>query len=157
MTIPRPRRRDLSASPCGFCAGAGRATQAAEVALEQYGAPVSIRHEIVHDKYIVKSLRTKGANLRRADGGGPEGFLVMVSAYGAAPIVHAGSAETMSAVGPTAALLGTSSRHDRSGLRQPVCQEPSGLRSARTGDTRPDQELGSSPGEAGRAWGRRHR
>ena len=51
----------LLASPRGFCAGVDRAIQIVEVALEKYGAPVYVRHEIVHNKYVVDSLKAKGA------------------------------------------------------------------------------------------------
>lgn len=49
------------AMPRGFCAGVDRAIQIVELALEKYGAPVYVRHEIVHNKYVVDSLREKGA------------------------------------------------------------------------------------------------
>lgn len=51
----------LLASPRGFCAGVDRAIQIVEKALEKYGAPVYVRHEIVHNKYVVDSLKAKGA------------------------------------------------------------------------------------------------
>jgi 4-hydroxy-3-methylbut-2-enyl diphosphate reductase len=51
----------LLASPRGFCAGVDRAIQIVEKALIKYGAPVYVRHEIVHNKYVVDSLRAKGA------------------------------------------------------------------------------------------------
>ncbi|MEM7650542.1 MAG: 4-hydroxy-3-methylbut-2-enyl diphosphate reductase [Pseudomonadota bacterium] len=51
----------LLAAPRGFCAGVDRAIQIVELALEKYGAPVYVRHEIVHNKYVVNSLREKGA------------------------------------------------------------------------------------------------
>lgn len=49
------------AAPRGFCAGVDRAIQIVEMALEKYGAPVYVRHEIVHNKYVVDSLKNKGA------------------------------------------------------------------------------------------------
>src|SRR5246500_5647769 len=49
------------AQPRGFCAGVVRAIDAVERTLEKYGAPVYVRHEIVHNKYVVESLRRKGA------------------------------------------------------------------------------------------------
>ena len=49
------------AAPRGFCAGVDRAIQIVERALNKYGAPVYVRHEIVHNKYVVESLKTKGA------------------------------------------------------------------------------------------------
>lgn len=51
----------LLAAPRGFCAGVDRAIQIVEKALDKYGAPVYVRHEIVHNKYVVESLRKKGA------------------------------------------------------------------------------------------------
>ncbi|MBH0237142.1 4-hydroxy-3-methylbut-2-enyl diphosphate reductase [Methylobrevis albus] len=48
-------------APRGFCAGVDRAIQIVELALERYGAPVYVRHEIVHNKYVVEGLRRKGA------------------------------------------------------------------------------------------------
>ena len=51
----------LLAAPRGFCAGVDRAIQIVEMALEKYGAPVYVRHEIVHNKFVVDSLREKGA------------------------------------------------------------------------------------------------
>ncbi len=49
------------AAPRGFCAGVDRAIQIVELALEKYGAPVYVRHEIVHNRYVVESLKAKGA------------------------------------------------------------------------------------------------
>ncbi|MEO1206961.1 MAG: 4-hydroxy-3-methylbut-2-enyl diphosphate reductase [Pseudomonadota bacterium] len=51
----------LLANPRGFCAGVDRAIQIVELALEKYGAPVYVRHEIVHNKYVVETLKSKGA------------------------------------------------------------------------------------------------
>lgn len=51
----------ILASPRGFCAGVDRAIQIVERSLEKYGAPVYVRHEIVHNKYVVEGLRNKGA------------------------------------------------------------------------------------------------
>jgi 4-hydroxy-3-methylbut-2-enyl diphosphate reductase len=57
----KPPLRVLLCAPRGFCAGVVRAIDAVERALEKYGAPVYVRHEIVHNKYVVESLRRKGA------------------------------------------------------------------------------------------------
>ena len=51
----------LLANPRGFCAGVERAIEIVERALEQYGAPIYVRHEIVHNKTVVEDLRRKGA------------------------------------------------------------------------------------------------
>ena len=51
----------LLASPRGFCAGVDRAIQIVEIAIEKYGPPIYVRHEIVHNQYVVNSLKSKGA------------------------------------------------------------------------------------------------
>jgi 4-hydroxy-3-methylbut-2-enyl diphosphate reductase len=57
----RPPLTIYLASPRGFCAGVDRAIQIVELALEKYGAPVYVRHAIVHNRYVVESLKAKGA------------------------------------------------------------------------------------------------
>ena len=59
--LDRPELHILLCAPRGFCAGVVRAIDVVEKALEKYGAPVYVRHEIVHNKYVVDSLRAKGA------------------------------------------------------------------------------------------------
>jgi 4-hydroxy-3-methylbut-2-enyl diphosphate reductase len=59
--VPRPRLTVLLASPRGFCAGVDRAIQIVERAIEKYGAPVYVRHEIVHNRHVVERLRSLGA------------------------------------------------------------------------------------------------
>ncbi len=81
-------RRVLLAAPRGYCAGVDRAVIAVEKALEQYGAPVYVRHEIVHNKYVVKTLEKKGAIFVEETEEVPEGNIVIFSAHGVAPVVH---------------------------------------------------------------------
>ncbi|MFG2223772.1 4-hydroxy-3-methylbut-2-enyl diphosphate reductase [Streptomyces sp. NPDC050161] len=85
---PRAERRVLLAAPRGYCAGVDRAVIAVEKALEQYGAPVYVRHEIVHNKYVVKTLEKKGAIFVEETEEVPEGNIVIFSAHGVAPAVH---------------------------------------------------------------------
>jgi len=59
--LNRPPLRVLIAAPRGFCAGVDRAIQIVELALEKYGAPVYVRHEIVHNRFVVDRLRELGA------------------------------------------------------------------------------------------------
>jgi 4-hydroxy-3-methylbut-2-enyl diphosphate reductase len=61
VTVPKPPLKILLAAPRGFCAGVDRAIQIVEQALTKFGAPVYVRHEIVHNRYVVDSLRAKGA------------------------------------------------------------------------------------------------
>ncbi|WP_351226189.1 4-hydroxy-3-methylbut-2-enyl diphosphate reductase [Streptomyces sp. NPDC002133] len=86
-------RRVLLAAPRGYCAGVDRAVIAVEKALEQYGAPIYVRHEIVHNKYVVQTLEKKGAIFVETTEEVPEGSIVMFSAHGVAPIVHDEAAE----------------------------------------------------------------
>jgi 4-hydroxy-3-methylbut-2-enyl diphosphate reductase len=58
---PKPPLEILLCAPRGFCAGVDRAIQIVELALQRFGAPVYVRHEIVHNRYVVDSLRDKGA------------------------------------------------------------------------------------------------
>src|SRR5215471_9187293 len=60
-TDRKPPLKVLLCSPRGFCAGVVRAIDSVERALERYGAPVYVRHEIVHNRYVVESLKAKGA------------------------------------------------------------------------------------------------
>src|SRR4051794_13000214 len=58
---PRPQLTVLLATPRGFCAGVDRAIQIVELAIEKYGAPVYVRHEIVHNRHVVDRLKAMGA------------------------------------------------------------------------------------------------
>ncbi|WP_079167006.1 4-hydroxy-3-methylbut-2-enyl diphosphate reductase [Streptomyces oceani] len=80
--------RVLLAAPRGYCAGVDRAVIAVEQALEQYGAPIYVRHEIVHNKYVVRSLEQKGAVFVEETEEVPPGEIVIFSAHGVAPTVH---------------------------------------------------------------------
>lgn len=76
------------AAPRGFCAGVDRAIQIVELALQKYGAPVYVRHEIVHNKFVVDSLRVKGAIFVEDLGEIPnDGQPVIFSAHGVAKSV----------------------------------------------------------------------
>ncbi|MDN3296674.1 4-hydroxy-3-methylbut-2-enyl diphosphate reductase [Streptomyces ficellus] len=90
---PSPDKRVLLAAPRGYCAGVDRAVIAVEKALEQYGAPIYVRHEIVHNKYVVQTLEKKGAIFVDETAEVPEGSIVMFSAHGVAPTVHQEAAE----------------------------------------------------------------
>lgn len=85
----------LLASPRGFCAGVDRAISIVERSLEKFGAPVYVRHEIVHNKYVVDSLKQKGAIFVKELDEVPEGAKVVFSAHGVPKSVpeHAASAK----------------------------------------------------------------
>ena len=72
----------LIAAPRGFCAGVDRAIRIVELALERYGAPVYVRHEIVHNKFVVDSLKAKGAIFVPELDQVPDGVPVVFSAHG---------------------------------------------------------------------------
>ena len=84
-TLPgadKPPLKLLVAAPRGFCAGVDRAIQIVELALERYGAPVYVRHEIVHNKYVVDGLKEKGAIFVEEVDKVPDGVPVIFSAHG---------------------------------------------------------------------------
>jgi 4-hydroxy-3-methylbut-2-en-1-yl diphosphate reductase len=75
----------LLAAPRGFCAGVDRAVLIVEKALEAYGAPVYVRHEIVHNTHVVESLRREGAIFVEDETEVPDGAVVVFSAHGSPP------------------------------------------------------------------------
>ncbi|HEX8223339.1 MAG TPA: 4-hydroxy-3-methylbut-2-enyl diphosphate reductase [Allosphingosinicella sp.] len=83
----------LIAAPRGFCAGVDRAIRIVELALERYGAPVYVRHEIVHNKFVVDSLKAKGAVFVPELDEVPDGVPVVFSAHGVPKAVPAKAAE----------------------------------------------------------------
>ena len=78
----------LMASPRGFCAGVERAIEIVERALEKHGAPVYVRHEIVHNKRVVETLRAKGAIFVEEVDDIPEGAITVFSAHGVSDAVE---------------------------------------------------------------------
>ena len=79
----------LIAAPRGFCAGVDRAIHIVELALERFGAPVYVRHEIVHNKFVVDSLKAKGAVFVSELDEVPDGVPVVFSAHGVPKMVPA--------------------------------------------------------------------
>ena len=79
----------LLANPRGFCAGVERAIETVERALELHGAPIYVRHEIVHNKYVVDDLRAKGAVFVEELDEVPPGGTVIFSAHGVSQQVRA--------------------------------------------------------------------
>lgn len=83
--FPNPSKtplRLLLAAPRGFCAGVDRAIDIVELALQRYGAPVYVRHEIVHNRFVVDTLKTKGAIFVEELDEVPDGVPVVFSAHG---------------------------------------------------------------------------
>ena len=78
----RPPLKLLIAAPRGFCAGVDRAIEIVERALEKYGAPVYVRHEIVHNRYVVDALKEKGAIFVEELDEVPDDVPVVFSAHG---------------------------------------------------------------------------
>ncbi|MFY3952390.1 4-hydroxy-3-methylbut-2-enyl diphosphate reductase, partial [Achromobacter xylosoxidans] len=77
------------AQPRGFCAGVDRAIDIVERALELHGAPIYVRHEIVHNRYVVEDLRAKGAIFIDELDDAPTGAIVVFSAHGVSKAVRA--------------------------------------------------------------------
>ena len=89
----RDGKRVLLAEPRGYCAGVDRAVETVELALERHGAPVYVRHEIVHNRHVVETLAKRGAVFVDETDEVPEGSIVVFSAHGVAPTVRESAAE----------------------------------------------------------------
>ncbi len=83
----------LLASPRGFCAGVERAIESVERALQRFGPPVYVRHEIVHNRHVVEALRAKGAVFVEEPAQVPQGSLLVFSAHGVSPAVRKAAEE----------------------------------------------------------------
>ena len=79
----------LLANPRGFCAGVDRAISIVERALEMYGAPIYVRHEVVHNRYVVSSLRDRGAIFIEEISEVPDNAILIFSAHGVSQAVRA--------------------------------------------------------------------
>src|SRR5262249_53137295 len=84
---PRGPLKVILAQLTGFCAGVVRAIEIVERALEKYGPPVYVRHEIVHNKFVVDSLKAKGAIFVEELSEVPQGAVTIFSAHGVAKSV----------------------------------------------------------------------
>jgi 4-hydroxy-3-methylbut-2-enyl diphosphate reductase len=89
----KPPLKLLLAAPRGFCAGVDRAIKIVELALEKHGAPVYVRHEIVHNRYVVDSLKAQGAIFVEELDEVPDGAHVVFSAHGVPKSVPANAQE----------------------------------------------------------------
>ena len=110
------------AAPRGFCAGVDRAIKIVEMALEKWGAPVFVRHEIVHNKYVVDELRSKGAIFVETLEECPSDKPVIFSAHGVPKSVPAAAiARKMVFVDATCPLVSKvhieAERHHSNGLQ----------------------------------------
>ena len=110
------------AAPRGFCAGVDRAIKIVEMALEKWGAPVFVRHEIVHNKFVVDGLREKGAVFVEELDDCPDDRPVIFSAHGVPKAVPAAAARReMIYVDATCPLVSKvhieAARHHENGLQ----------------------------------------
>ena len=104
--VAKDRKYLHLAAPRGFCAGVDRAVRIVEVALEKFGAPVYVRHEIVHNRTVVDGLAAKGAIFVRELDEVPEGAPVVFSAHGVArSVVEEADNRNMIAVDATCPLV----------------------------------------------------
>jgi 4-hydroxy-3-methylbut-2-enyl diphosphate reductase len=98
--------RVVLAQPRGFCAGVVRAIDVVEGALEQFGAPVYVRHEIVHNKHVVEALRNKGARFVEELSEVPDGALTIFSAHGVSQaVVNDAAARKLPVIDATCPLV----------------------------------------------------
>ena len=93
VTLSKEKLTILLAAPRGFCAGVDRAIQIVERALDRFGAPVYVRHEIVHNRFVVEGLEKKGAVFVKELDQVPEGAPVVFSAHGVPKSVPAHARE----------------------------------------------------------------
>ena len=93
MSADKPPLHLLIAAPRGFCAGVDRAVRIVELAIEKWGAPVYVRHEIVHNRYVVDSLKAKGAIFVEELDEVPDDVPVVFSAHGVPKAVPAKAEE----------------------------------------------------------------
>ena len=99
-------KRVLLAEPRGYCAGVDRAVETVERALDKHGAPVYVRHEIVHNKHVVDTLAKAGAIFVDETDEVPEGSIVVFSAHGVAPTVReSASARNLQVIDATCPLV----------------------------------------------------
>jgi 4-hydroxy-3-methylbut-2-enyl diphosphate reductase len=91
--VPNTVRKILLAAPRGYCAGVDRAVQTVQRALEQHGAPVYVRKQIVHNKHVVEDLLARGAIFVEDVREVPEGALTVFSAHGVSPMVREAARE----------------------------------------------------------------
>ena len=118
----KPPLTILMAAPRGFCAGVDRAIKIVEMALGKWGAPVYVRHEIVHNKYVVDDLRSKGAVFVKELDECPDDRPVIFSAHGVPKSVPAAAqARQMLFVDATCPLVSKvhieAARHHENGLQ----------------------------------------
>ena len=86
--VTQSQRKVLLAKPRGYCAGVDRAIETVEKSLAVHGAPIYVRKEIVHNKYVVTELEAKGAIFVNETDEVPQGATVVFSAHGVSPAVH---------------------------------------------------------------------
>jgi 4-hydroxy-3-methylbut-2-enyl diphosphate reductase len=122
MTATRPPLTLYLAAPRGFCAGVDRAIKIVEMAIEKWGAPVYVRHEIVHNRFVVEGLRAKGAVFVEELSECPDDRPVVFSAHGVPKSVPAEAANRrMIAVDATCPLVtkvhNEAARHHEAGTQ----------------------------------------
>ncbi len=96
----------LLASPRGFCAGVNMAIESLDLTLREFGAPVYVYHEIVHNRYVVESFKAKGAVFIASIEDAPEGAVLLFSAHGVSPeIRQKAAARNLNAIDATCPLV----------------------------------------------------
>ncbi|PKP69173.1 MAG: 4-hydroxy-3-methylbut-2-enyl diphosphate reductase [Alphaproteobacteria bacterium HGW-Alphaproteobacteria-4] len=120
--MPKPSLTLYLAAPRGFCAGVDRAVKIVEMALQKWGAPVYVRHEIVHNRFVVEGLRAKGAVFVEELDECPDDRPVIFSAHGVPKSVPAAAtARGMTFVDATCPLVSKvhaeAARHHDEGLQ----------------------------------------
>ena len=147
--------RIILAQPRGFCAGVVRAVDIVERALEKYGAPVYVRHEIVHNQRVVETLQAKGARFVEELAEIPAGAVTVFSAHGVSRAVEAEAAGARPAGAGRDLPAGLQGAYRGPALRRPgphpdpdrPCRPPGG-----GGHPRPDRRGGASGRQTPPTW-----
>ncbi|MDQ6976753.1 MAG: 4-hydroxy-3-methylbut-2-enyl diphosphate reductase, partial [Ghiorsea sp.] len=106
QTIKIQPKSVFLAEPRGFCAGVERAIEIVERSIEVFGAPVYVRHEIVHNKHVVEDLKTKGAVFIKSVSDAPDGAVLIFSAHGVSiKVQEAGKKRDLRVIDATCPLV----------------------------------------------------
>jgi len=123
--VTQSQRKVLLAKPRGYCAGVDRAVETVEKSLAVHGAPIYVRKEIVHNKYVVTELEAKGAIFVNETDEVPQGATVVFSAHGVSPAVHEEAAnrnlKTIDATCPLVTKVHSEARRFASDDYQSLC------------------------------------
>ena len=142
----KPKLEIFLAAPRGFCAGVDRAIEMVELAIKKWGAPIYVRHEIVHNKFVVDELKNKGAIFVEDVSDCPDDRPIIFSAHGVAKsVISEAQARNMLFLDATCPLVSKvhieAERHSRQGLKIVMLGHKGHPETIGTMGQLPDQEI----------------